>query len=131
MTINISDYSNEPLPGCIPELIHADNYLAVRDHLVSTLSKTTANGEAVKLYDIISDVSISELIDAREYVLNELQFEIRRTQSGLDELAFQENEKKLMQDWAESLSERFDTDTVLDLINKVNEQRKSREEKYQ
>src|SRR4051812_21896438 len=100
MAINVSDYSDHPLPGCLPILIDGDNYIEFRNHLVYLLGLAITQSEAVRMYVVIDSDSPSHLIDAREYMLNELQYEIRRTKVTASNKASLKDESEILQDWA-------------------------------
>lgn len=137
MQINVNEYSDYLLPGCVPILIDSENFIEFRNHLVDLLGKAITPSEAVRMYEIIASESPSQLIDAREYLLNELQYEIRRTKAAASNTT-SKDESEILQDWATSLSERTDgrfyersdTDDVLDLISAIKEKRFSRKDKY-
>lgn len=120
--ININEIISKPLAGCLPFTKQPGSYATVIDSLFMRLR--IIHGKRVSTY-ILDQINLEGekiIIFKKEYVINELQYEIRICQNNTVESM----ESELIDQWAKSLLEDFREDRVLDFIIQLKQARARR-----
>lgn len=123
--ININDVIDKPLAGCLPFTKSAGTYTTLIDGLFIRLA--IIHGKRVSTY-ILDQINIEGekiIIFKKEYVINELQYEIRLFNKSITP-GYEIYESTYIDLWAEKLMDRMDENAVLDFISKLKQFRARR-----
>lgn len=121
--ININELINAPLAGCLPFTKSPGAYTTLIDGLFIRLA--IIHGKRVSTY-ILDQINIEGekiIIFKKEYVINELLYEIRIGTAGYEKESF---ETPIINQWAAKLMEQMNEDAVLEFISKLKQFRARR-----
>lgn len=102
---NVGDLVNQELAGCDPDMEWPGNFEVLADRLGLMLALYTSRAQATVIIKQITKEAKRQAIKYHEYVINEIQYEMRvaRMRWKPDEL----KEAMINQEWAARLLERF------------------------
>jgi hypothetical protein len=125
--IPIKVIAEDPLVGCSDQLgDDAGSWENMLNFLVSNLSLITNSELADQLSGAIAIESSESGIDQSQYIVNELQYEIRQRMLGSLKTTNEQFETVLLNRWSKYLLRDHDTNQVLDFITFVKSNRTKR-----
>lgn len=113
--INVNDVISHPLAGCLTFTTQPGSYTTLVDSLYLRLCVIHGKRVSTYIFDQINLEGEKIIIFKKEYVINELQYEIRHWLLKEDPQC-EYYESEIIDAWAEKLLSKLDTDAVLDFI---------------
>lgn len=119
-TVNVNDLLLDPLAGCLPIMQQLQNAETMADAIVLRLRLCADKKASASLEKQIKKEAKAGLPKYCEYLVNELQYELRKAMGKNDA------EPEILNKWAAYLVKRHKTDDVLDFIYAVKINREKR-----
>lgn len=124
---NANSIAETDLAGCLSVAQDIYNFELLVDGLVYRIRLWYKKDRAFQLYEVITVEAATVNVPHREYVINELQFEVRVARARGIEKVDLAKEKALLERWARHVARKKGTDTALDFISLLKKNRKMRQ----
>jgi hypothetical protein len=124
--INVDTIAKADLAGCLPIIENPDSFELLRDNLTMKIALCYDPDQAGLIRKMLATEVCDVQVPSWEYIINELQYELRiAIAHGVEHLS-KDYESRLINDWAKHIIKMKDVDTSLDFISILKTNRKNR-----